>query len=366
MEATEFGKKILKLRKQKGMTQAKLAEMLNVSNKTISRWETGEGFPEISLLKPLASALGTTVDELLSEEEKEEEQTKESSKHRWFGFLGKSSTYEELPINVRALKEFVVDGLKSGKLLFVLYIFIMTWICIPAGASYDDVMNDVKCQLARAIVCKYLLVLGIATIVMFGVQIRQWRKGHLDLISAIGNCVALVVFGAGYFLSYRDRRNVGFWNCEYFSVNRQLMMRVTQMVLIMVLLVYLIAMIKDWKNKTKKLKNFWDSLVVFNKISFVCLAGYTVFILWKLCRSLMIYPLGDVLLIMNLMGLLAPYVLNVGVVSSLLGLVLGLVGVYQKQTKGSIFFAITCYAGRIVFAWAGVVLLNGFRYIFFH
>ena len=65
MEAAEFGKRIMKLRKQKGMTQSKLAEQINVSNKAISRWETGEGFPEITLLKPLAKALGTTVDELL-------------------------------------------------------------------------------------------------------------------------------------------------------------------------------------------------------------------------------------------------------------------------------------------------------------
>lgn len=41
MEVAEFGKRIMKLRKQKGMTQAKLAEQINVSNKTISRWETG-------------------------------------------------------------------------------------------------------------------------------------------------------------------------------------------------------------------------------------------------------------------------------------------------------------------------------------
>ena len=44
MEATEFGKRIMTLRKQKGMTQAQLAEQINVSNKTISRWETGKDF----------------------------------------------------------------------------------------------------------------------------------------------------------------------------------------------------------------------------------------------------------------------------------------------------------------------------------
>ena len=83
MDAAEFGKKIMMLRKQKGMTQTKLAEQINVSNKTISRWETGEGFPEISLLKPLAKALGTTVDELLGDEEaSSEEQTKEKNNRK--------------------------------------------------------------------------------------------------------------------------------------------------------------------------------------------------------------------------------------------------------------------------------------------
>ena len=162
MEATEFGKRIMTLRKQKGMTQAQLAEQINVSNKTISRWETGEGFPEISLLKPLAKALGTTVDELLSEEgENVEEEKKEKPRRHFFDFLGKESAYEEVPIDVTALKEIAVeilDALKSGKLFFILYILIMTRILLPPGSTYSDVMNDVECQLARAVVCKYWLM----------------------------------------------------------------------------------------------------------------------------------------------------------------------------------------------------------------
>lgn len=65
----DFGRKISKLRKLKGMTQNELADLLHVSNKAISRWETGEGYPEITILKPLADALETTVDDLLTPEE---------------------------------------------------------------------------------------------------------------------------------------------------------------------------------------------------------------------------------------------------------------------------------------------------------
>lgn len=60
------GNAIKQLREKKGMTQAQLAERLNVSDKAVSRWETGRGFPDISLLEPIAAALGISVAELLS------------------------------------------------------------------------------------------------------------------------------------------------------------------------------------------------------------------------------------------------------------------------------------------------------------
>lgn len=57
---------IRKLREKKKMTQEELAEKLFVSSKAVSKWETGNGFPDISLLEPLAKALDISVIELLS------------------------------------------------------------------------------------------------------------------------------------------------------------------------------------------------------------------------------------------------------------------------------------------------------------
>ncbi len=68
MNQALLGATITSLRKQKHMTQAKLAEVLNISHKTVSKWETGLGYPEISLLPRLASVFGVTVDYLLSGE----------------------------------------------------------------------------------------------------------------------------------------------------------------------------------------------------------------------------------------------------------------------------------------------------------
>ena len=79
MNSITIGEKIAKLRKEKGLTQSQLAEMISVSNKTISRWETGEGYPEISLLVPLAKALGVSTDYLLKDASDEGAQTQSAA-----------------------------------------------------------------------------------------------------------------------------------------------------------------------------------------------------------------------------------------------------------------------------------------------
>ncbi|MBS6797566.1 MAG: helix-turn-helix domain-containing protein [Coprobacillus sp.] len=71
MDSKKIGKLIAKRRKEKGMTQGELAERLSVSNKTISKWETGAGLPDISILVDLASVLDISVDDLLRGKENE-------------------------------------------------------------------------------------------------------------------------------------------------------------------------------------------------------------------------------------------------------------------------------------------------------
>ena len=66
MDAKQTGAFIAQLRKEKAYTQKELAQKLHVSDKAISRWETGKGFPDTALLKPLGDALGVSVGELLA------------------------------------------------------------------------------------------------------------------------------------------------------------------------------------------------------------------------------------------------------------------------------------------------------------
>jgi len=65
MDKVKFGAFVAQLRKERGMTQKDLAQKLYISDKAVSKWETGVNTPDVALLIPLAELLGVTVTELL-------------------------------------------------------------------------------------------------------------------------------------------------------------------------------------------------------------------------------------------------------------------------------------------------------------
>lgn len=68
MEQQKIGKFIHELRKEKELTQKQLAEQVGVSDKTISKWETGRGIPDTAIMSELCEVLGISINELLSGE----------------------------------------------------------------------------------------------------------------------------------------------------------------------------------------------------------------------------------------------------------------------------------------------------------
>ena len=61
MDSKKFGEFIATIRKEKGWTQAELAEKISVTDKAVSRWERGLGFPDINTIKPLADVLEISI-----------------------------------------------------------------------------------------------------------------------------------------------------------------------------------------------------------------------------------------------------------------------------------------------------------------
>ena len=68
MDANKFGTFIATLRKENNMTQVELAQKLQVTDKAVSKWERGLGFPDINTIEPLADALGVSVLEIMRSE----------------------------------------------------------------------------------------------------------------------------------------------------------------------------------------------------------------------------------------------------------------------------------------------------------
>ena len=85
------GEYIAEKRKEKNLTQQELADKLNISNKTVSKWETGNGLPEVSLMMPLCEILGITINELLSGESLGSENYKEKAEENLLNILEEKS-----------------------------------------------------------------------------------------------------------------------------------------------------------------------------------------------------------------------------------------------------------------------------------
>lgn len=68
MDCEKIGKMICQLRKEKAMTQKHVADLLNISDKAISKWERGFGCPDVSLLPELSKIFGVNIEEILSGE----------------------------------------------------------------------------------------------------------------------------------------------------------------------------------------------------------------------------------------------------------------------------------------------------------
>lgn len=120
MDQVRIGKFIAAERKQKGYTQRQLADKLEISDKTISKWETGNGFPEISLLLPLCESLGITVNELLSGECLSDSEYKQKAEENMVNMI------KEREANKRAYRITNIVGYMSS----ITFVTLMIMVCI--------------------------------------------------------------------------------------------------------------------------------------------------------------------------------------------------------------------------------------------
>lgn len=162
MDQIKIGMFIAEERKRKKYTQRQLADILGISDKTISKWERGNGFPEISLLLPLCEELEISVNELLSGERLSDVDYKKKAEENMVSFI------KEKEENKKKMQlYFLVGGIATVSFLTLILVVSM----------YTDVIS---------LPVKLVLI-----------------------------AIACVIFGVGIYVAMEGERNVGYYKCKH-------------------------------------------------------------------------------------------------------------------------------------------------------
>lgn len=164
MTSKDCGKFISDLRKEKNLTQKQLAEKINVSDKAISRWETGKGFPDVNSLVALSEFFGVSVNELLAGKQIEEENLTEIAEKNIINAI----ETKEKTVKKKKFQMIVCSAIFSALLLpAAIPTFIYFFDMIASNISFENITEFIG-----------LLTVGVL-LVASGFAIK---KGHISLL----------------------------------------------------------------------------------------------------------------------------------------------------------------------------------------
>lgn len=129
MDQVKVGNYILQKRKELGITQKELAELVEVTDKSVSKWERGNGLPDVSRLKPLCDALKISMNELVAGED-----------------ISETSLTQKVEENIMSLIKENENQKNNGKMLYIIGVVLaIITICLLgvsiAGSSIQSVFN---------------------------------------------------------------------------------------------------------------------------------------------------------------------------------------------------------------------------------
>ena len=326
----DFGAKIADLRKKKGLTQAQLADMLNISNKTISRWETGEGYPEVTLLSRLAKALGVTVDELLAEPEQEAEAVQEQP-DRFESFEQVSDT-ENKKSKVKKHKDIPVEwpqiqlsGFFKRPTVIINILQIIFFIIFSALAI----------EFENQITYKFIMILVF--ILMISLCVLICKSQMVSKRLTLRNIVISAIFASGILLSF-----------VFFKSNRQLIYGLFWGVMLIYLVLEIIR-INGIRHEQKICSDipesnntFWKSLTIFNKMGLICMmvcvaAPFISILITQITQSFIVPVTNSAVAVTPAIMLTFITILpKIGLIVAAVGLILGACDLYDRQYKTSI------------------------------
>lgn len=196
----EFGEKLQKLRKDKGLTQEELAEALYVSRTAVSKWESGRGYPNIESLKEISRFFSVSVDNLLSSEkllsiaEKENKSNIRNMCNLIFGIADiLSLVLIILPLYPNTVGDFVYSVNLLNYTQISQHNIILYWamfVCLILVGIAKIILTKIKAEKSNKILTTISIVISIISVLFLALT----REAYAVIVSFLLLIIKAIVF----------------------------------------------------------------------------------------------------------------------------------------------------------------------------
>lgn len=153
MDQIKIGKFIAEMRKEQNLTQMDLAEKLGISNKTISKWECGNGMPDYAVMEELCKVLGINVNELLSGERLLSQEYSKKAEENIISLIQENNVNYK-----RDIREWLRFAIGIAVLCFVMWLTIIMWGGTESVGAFID--------------CPSFIYVSMMTVLLMGISGR--------------------------------------------------------------------------------------------------------------------------------------------------------------------------------------------------
>ena len=201
MDQIKIGKFIAEMRKEQNLTQQDLAEKLGISNKTISKWECGNGMPDYAVMESLCETLSININELLSGERLPSQEYSKKAEENMISLIQERS--ENNKRNIREWFKFMIGIVV---LAFFVWLTIIMWGGAPAVAYFIDFPSILYVLMMTVVVLiisgtwkDFLKAFPLAMKKLASTEVRQVKKSMFAVKTAMVavNAVGVMAFIIG-------------------------------------------------------------------------------------------------------------------------------------------------------------------------
>ena len=190
MDQKKIGCFIKELRKEKGITQEQLAEILNISGRTVSRWETGNNMPDISLLVEISEFFEVSVTEIINGERKSEKMNEQVRE-----------TAEALTEYANTEKEMIIKDVRKLSLLGTGAIIMYYVLDATKLTLQNTVFETISLYCETLVYVTVLMILAHTTGLLSKIQRRKKNSSTVKKIETLPKAVQMILAAVIAFVS---------------------------------------------------------------------------------------------------------------------------------------------------------------------